>query len=71
MQRLTRGQRNVYGYPLSPLRVECERDSQHLTSTDYFNVGGAPARYLAFHAVRGTGQSERVRDRGEEIDRGQ
>ena len=26
----------------------------------HFNVGGDPARYLAFHAPRGTGQSERV-----------
>ncbi len=26
----------------------------------HFNVGGEPARYLAFHSVRGGGQSERV-----------
>ena len=26
----------------------------------HFNVGGEPARYLAFHAVRGTGQSEQA-----------
>ena len=29
----------------------------------HFNVGEIPARYLAFHAPRGTGQSERVEDR--------
>ena len=28
----------------------------------HFNVGGEPARYLAFHAVRGAGQSEQVRN---------
>ena len=34
----------------------------------HFNVGEAPARYLAFHAPRGTGQSERVQYQNDQIE---
>ncbi len=34
----------------------------------HFNVGGEPARYLAFHAPRGTGQTERVNRESDQIE---
>ncbi len=34
----------------------------------HFNIGETPARYLAFHAPRGTGQSERVQYQNDQIE---